>query len=49
MKKVEATKRIMSSGSSLFVNITKEVKALKLERGEFVKVILIRDDKNGKE
>ena len=37
---VKATKKITASGDSLVVNVTKEVKMMGLERGDFVVIDL---------
>ena len=42
--RITTTKRILSSGTSLAINITKELRALGLDRGDWVKVVLIKED-----
>lgn len=38
MKQITATKKIMTCGNSLVVNITKEAEALEVDRGDYVEV-----------
>lgn len=38
MQQITATKKIMTCGNSLVVNITKEAEALDVERGDFVEI-----------
>ena len=48
--KTKATKKIMVVGHSLTVNVTKEVKAMGLDRGDYVNVTLEPvDDQEEKE
>ena len=47
--RTKATKKIMGVGHSLTVNVTKEVKALGLDRGDYVNVTLEPVDDQEKE
>ena len=40
MKQATATKKIMTCGNSLVINITKEAEALEVYRGDFVEVTI---------
>ena len=40
MKKTRATKKLTQSGDSLVINVTKEVKPLGLQRGDYVNVTI---------
>lgn len=38
MNEIKATKKLTQSGDSLVINVTKEVQALDLKRGDYVEV-----------